>query len=333
MSKVVRNSTNDINRAPFLDKEGTGVVEQRKCGFPLRSVVASPPASRRRAPLSLILPLLLFLGACDTSIQPFDPGDRAFSLFGYLDVAADTQFVRVAAIRDSIAAEPGPIDATVTLHERGTNRVVTLQDSLFTFFDLNESRIVYNFFTPERLQPNATYELRVERSDGATATAVVPLPELPQVTLEVQLGFGFIPFFVQTIRIPDSDKVIDITITYRLRTARGGDAFTFSLSYLDLLNEQSRIPSVTINAYNDLLARFPGTCPQVLTSEVLVAVAPNDFPDLTDVDLETVARPDVITNVEGGVGFVGGVAIERRDWPELTAFLGLREDLCQDIGR
>ena len=109
-----------------------------------------------------------------------------FSVFGYLDLAADTQWIRVTPIRQNIRPDSAAIDAVVTLEHAGSGRVVTLRDSLFRFADpdvAGSSAWVHNFWTTEPLEPEATYRLRVERSDGAATTAVVEMPAEPHLTL------------------------------------------------------------------------------------------------------------------------------------------------------
>jgi hypothetical protein len=78
-----------------------------------------------------------------------------FAIFGYLDLRADTQWVRLMPIRRNLIPTPDPIDAIVTLEHLGTGRVVMLRDSLFAFTDGKSGGVGYahNFWTTGRSAP------------------------------------------------------------------------------------------------------------------------------------------------------------------------------------
>ena len=75
---------------------------------------------------ALGLALVLLAGACDNTVQPFaEDADALFTLSGFLSTAADTQFVRVIPLRQSLSAddEALPLGAEVTLTELQTGGV------------------------------------------------------------------------------------------------------------------------------------------------------------------------------------------------------------------
>ena len=92
---------------------------------------ASPPRPRsrqqhlRRMPLrfaTLGLPAALAICACNAEIDPFQNTDLAFSIYGHLDPARDTQWVRVALLRPLRINTSDPIDATVVVEDIETGR-------------------------------------------------------------------------------------------------------------------------------------------------------------------------------------------------------------------
>lgn len=125
--------------------------------------------------------LLLFASACDQTFEPLIEHDRYFSIFGVLNPAADTQWIRVTPIRDLLTTStlPGPIEAVVTLEDLSTGQIVTLSDSLFAYgvtnLDHSQHRYAYNFWTTHPIRPGATYRLTVTRSDGTKSSATVPM--------------------------------------------------------------------------------------------------------------------------------------------------------------
>ena len=138
---------------------------------------AAPAAAMPRLAAAMLLGTLA--GGCDYPFHPYqDDHDAPFSMIGYLDQKADTQWVRVMPVRQNLLLDPGPIDAVVTLEEVATGRTVTMNDSVFSFTDPRLEGVAYahNYWTTERLEPEATYRLKAVRSDGASTTATIALP-------------------------------------------------------------------------------------------------------------------------------------------------------------
>lgn len=146
----------------------------------------SVPRPLRLAPVLLAATLA---PACDVLFEPYAENTVGpFSVFGYLDLNADTQWVRVSPIRQNLLTDPAAIDAVVMLEHLGSGRVVTLRDSVFAFLDrrLDGAGYGHNFWTTEPLEPEATYRLAVVRSDGAATTATVEIPGGFDVDLRFQ---------------------------------------------------------------------------------------------------------------------------------------------------
>ena len=57
---------------------------------------------RTLAPLGLLVSVLFVMG-CEESVNPFVEEDRYFTVFGYLDTAAEEQFVRVIPLRTDLS--------------------------------------------------------------------------------------------------------------------------------------------------------------------------------------------------------------------------------------
>ena len=69
-------------------------------------------------PSPLLSPSLITLFALASCDQGFDPAleqEKYFSIFGVLDLDADTQWIRVMPIRSSAQSSSGEVDATVTV--------------------------------------------------------------------------------------------------------------------------------------------------------------------------------------------------------------------------
>lgn len=270
----------------------------------LRSV--PPVLTRLRWRLFPVVMTAALATGCDYPFEPIQkPGDAVFSMFGYLDLRADTQWIRVMPIREKLLLEPAPIDAVVTLEHVGSGHTVTLTDSLFSFpvRELDSVAYAYNFWTAEPLEPGATYRLRAERTDGATATAIVVMP--PDLAVDFLSGPGF--GSDNALLLVRAEHLLYVDLFYAMIARGTGD----------------RAQSVTIRQDQVSPGDIPGTNRvfisgqeieragflDVFRREIRLAVATSDWPFYPDLSDAEVSLPgEMPSNVENGFGFVGGVA-------------------------
>lgn len=246
------------------------------------------------------------IAGCDYPFEPFEENEDApFSIFGALDLYADTQWIRVMPVRTAAFLDRTPIDATVTLQHLASGRTVTLNDSLFSFHDMSLGAVAYahNFWTTEPLQPGASYRLKAVSSEGDSTTALVTLPGEIGLTLQnnvriLQGSTGSL--FVQ------AEEVVSVEVLYEMQSVCGPGGAIWS-------QNQRRLPRAGVgHAFHVnglLLYDDEGCLVDQRRQEVRVTTAPTGWPynaDLSDLD---VARAGTATsNVANGIGFVGGLA-------------------------
>jgi hypothetical protein len=255
--------------------------------------------------------------ACDVPFEPFQENTLGpFSVFGYLDLRADTQWIRVAPIRQNLLPDSAPIDAVVTLEHLGSGRVVTLRDSLFTFADLQLNTLGYahNFWTTEPLEPEAMYRLRVVRSDGAATTALVEIPPDLEFSLRfldvILFGGGSAGYWAPRQLFVQAQHLLYTDLIYTVAdpsVGRGGapigvrqhpvtsdsGMWAYALPGVGPFD-----PRLDVPPYTDMLRR-----------EARIAVAGSDWPYEPGLSVTDVAIPGITrTTVENGVGSVVGVA-------------------------
>ncbi len=272
---------------------------------------------------------VLLLSACDSaSLDPFQQSNQHFSIFGYLNVSEDTQYVRVSAMRDSIGTARVPLDAVVRLENLGTGEQTVWRDSLFRFDD---GRYAHNFWAPMRLDPGATYRLTVTRSDGAASTVTVTMPDrVSHPFLDTGTSIGILNPSVQAIAVEGVDRLADVQVRYLVPGRDPGQATErVTFSYVDEVRRYTngRL-AFNANLYQDLRDRTGGGCPSVLDAEIYLVAAGPDWPDFLSLDPETLALPDVVSNVEQGVGFVGGIATRVVPWVFLTNLFQSKQAWC-----
>ena len=299
----------------------------------MRSPIPSLHRQATAFTCALIGTLLLCVG-CDTSVNVLNPSDEyRYSLFGTLNVATDTQVIRVEPLGDSTRlGAPPEFNATVVLKNLNTGVETTLQDS-FTTVGGGIAK-VHNFWTTVSIQPDTRYRVSI-REDGepvttaTTKTPVVPptLRHRPETTSDrpFQLPCDINPsgeaaesdnsFSVQASNVTAvaAAKVIyPLSFVPQVQSTIGhlsgveatqqDDVFTVSVHYgKDLLRLNSRNPDPSD------LACVPQSAFTVPAARLAVTAGGPDWPPWLDASLNDLARPDTFSNVEGGHGFVGGV--------------------------
>jgi hypothetical protein len=224
-------------------------------------------------------------------------------MFGYLDLRADTQWVRVMPVRQNLLTDPAPIDATVTLEKVGSGRIVTLKDSLFSFTDARLGGVQYahNFWTTERLEAKGQYRLNAVRSDGAATSALVDMPADLELSF-LNLDGGGDTAWVE-IR---AERVLLVETLHSMMTLSGEPAGSIARRQSEAIPTGDPGKQV-LNV--DGAPAFQQGLVDVNRSQLHVVTVPAVWPyDPRLPEPDDVLPGAMPTNVENGVGFVGGVA-------------------------
>jgi hypothetical protein len=279
---------------------------------------------------------LLLMGGCDPAVELVKPSSQyQFSLFGTLNVAADTQVIRVEPIGDTTQiGAPTTLDATARLTNLDTGTEVALNDSL-TVVGGGIAQ-VHNFWTTHAIQPGATYQVSVRVDGEPVTTATTTTPAQPPTLLHNPDATSDQPFELPCVYDSQGNPT-SFRNTFSMRIANLDAVAAMQVRYpLDLPTSAGETAALTqFSHYNDVeydeeedlyrasvfygrdLATIPGAsqqgaCPprsqftEAHAVAVVTAGGP-DWPDWKNASLNTIARPDTFTNVQGGHGFVGGI--------------------------
>lgn len=292
--------------------------------------------STRSALAALVVAALLLTPGCkDPTVDVLQPSDEfQFSLFGALNVAADTQVIRVEPIGDSTqVGAPRDLNATVVLENLDSGEQIALQDSLTTFG--TEPAVVHNLWTTHSIQPATSYRV-VVRSEGesvTTATTTTPSrpPNLtytafPDTSLRLPCVFLDNPNSQArdansfTVTAEDVDRIAAVEVRYPIPSApprtprffnhsesveKDEDLFIISVFYRRNLIRSNRENFVPDRPMRRRCARIDDFAS--LYAIVVVSAGGPDWPQWRGVSLNEIARPDSFSNVEGGNGFVGAI--------------------------
>lgn len=273
--------------------------------------------------LTVAAVILVFgLSACDEGVDPFIEADRFHTLYGYLDTASDTQYVRVIPLRREIGGTGDPeIDATVTSTALESGQVIVWRDSVV---QMSDESIAHVFYAPFRPIPGWTYEIEVRRSDGIVTSAETTLPLAENATVvEPQFsgaganqrvvweGIDFPPFrvevwyrFANTLPNQPFREAVVVYNDFDIGAPAGGDTWEVvarlsrdkaAVARILGVSEDARLPLLGVGmrlAIKDERWRPPGG---VFDREVLV-------------------QPGTFSNVQNGFGFIGSVNQYTVEW-------------------
>jgi hypothetical protein len=277
---------------------------------------------------------LLVLGVgtgCEDAFEPFKSSDQRFSIFGYLNATADTQWIRVTPLRQSVFTSPGKLDVTVTLEDMGTGATTELHDSIFRYQAAGNvegaaASWAHNYWTDAPIRFGATYRLSVVAGDGGTATAIASVPdELPEIVIETRVvtsGRTTAERYYLRVQVEHMPLVQVIHYVAAHAPADLPGTFTncpFAPEIPRVYPIRQPVPQTTavgaateVEISKTLQPRLleTGTSPAscvVNRREVLIASPGFEWPTGTQFSASAPALGAVPATVDGGVGFVGGL--------------------------
>lgn len=288
--------------------------------------VEKHPDETRQLPSAVLwISGLIFLAvmfvSCDQSFQPLKENDVSpFSMYGYLDASADTQWVRVTPLREQVETISEKPEMNVTLENLENGTTAVMEDSLLQFF-LPGGQNTVNVRTSMEVEFGQSYQVKAERPDGATSSVTVTIPEDFPTPRVIPRAFDGC---LIRLEISDVKRLADVQYQMRVKIARPGLEFIRSVS----VPFRSRIRQTAPDEYrvniNLIRARdmamselgpFPAnTKLEVLEKYLFIASGGPEWIDneeLGSIDDLIYALPEVASNVENGVGYVVGIVSKK----------------------
>lgn len=255
---------------------------------------------------------ILIVAACDESFQPFQENDKyAFSIYGYLDASADTQWIRVAQARQEFDTPPAVPDIQVTLEHLESGEMMGMEDSLFK----SEGDFYYlNFWTTMNIDPGKTYLVKAENQEVRESSVTVTIPEeFP--TPVIRPGEKTHPLYIDG----NVEHIADVQTRWYvlLKTSGFKKKKMFSFSYRNEIERKQiygGIYGVTLKTEfeREQIIRQTLLPPdgeiEVLHRQVFIASGgPEWNEEIPLMDDPLYGLPDSFSNVEDGLGYVVGV--------------------------
>jgi hypothetical protein len=265
-------------------------------------------------------------------VDLLDPSEQyRYSLYGVLDVAADTQVIRVDPLGSPVEVGASPtFDATVTLRNLKSGETIPLQDSLTTL-DAGSTQ-AHNFWTTRPIQPGTQYQVAVSKDNTVLTSATTTTPtQAPTLTVGQPI---YLPCAFPSVRNPDpspsantfivfaqnAPHIAAATIQYPILEPLGEDSLRTwpAMDHNDEVTDEGNRFRIAI-FYRQELVRFhpdpPANSLECPTEEyffrpnarLIVSAGGPQWPEWRGASIDSLARPNTFSNVEGGHGFVGSV--------------------------
>ncbi len=273
--------------------------------------------------IALLIGSVQFLG-CSEDITSAPPVDVPFTMFGVVNPTADTQAVIVYPVESGTLRPigPGPFGAEVRSTDLETGDVRVWRDSVVSDGESGFSHIFWSDFQAEF---GRTYEIAATRSDGSESISPVHVPQ--QVTIEESdEGSRRMRIAFQGGRF----RLVRLELTYGVGIAsrRGGECpgvrrpfrYTFPYAGTEERSADGWDLTVDLQQYYETMEEFvredTGNHFLFITQGERLALA-NLTLDVTVgdetwelpsgfLDRRILSHPGTLTNVENGLGFVGG---------------------------
>lgn len=265
------------------------------------------------------------LAACEESVSPILESDQQVTLFGALDMARDTQFVRVIPIRPTLAPSEEVPELSVRSIDLTNGQMRIWRDSLVYYADGSPGFVYYSPFS---IRPGHTYRIEIQPSGSELVTsAETTVPEEPAITV--------LPEVVEFRLLATSTRLV---VTQSLHweginvTPFAAEIWYRLFQVSDFTFRDIRLPDALVQRplepggwqYEiDLLRDRDSLAKQVdLTSAVALAglgmtvtVLDDEFIQPGGVfDPEVIAQPGTRSNVTNGFGFLGSVGRFSVEW-------------------
>lgn len=260
------------------------------------------------------LNLFIVLSGCDESFQTLkDNNEAPFSMFGFIDASADTQWVRIIPLREQVETFPVKPEMDVTIEDLQTGEIFEMSDSLFT---LRQEFKVLNSWAAVDVQPGQSYLLKAILPNGLASTAFLTTPkDFPDPdTSDFRGGCS------GNLRLNGIENLADVKSVWHIRFYFSGreDERIIAVPYrsrVDDFNDGKYSVYIdTIGELNFIDDQSPFTADSmdVLRREIFVASAGPEWDNnITSLDEMEYSLPIMNSNVENGVGYMIGIVSKK----------------------
>ena len=265
-----------------------------------------------------LLTITLTLFSCNETFEPFEENDQFnFTIYGYLDVSADTQWVRIAPVRGEFDMEAAIPEMTVQLEDLETEDVETMNQKLVQF---GQGFNVINAWSKMEIFPERRYRLTAQTGQGRVSEVSVTTPEpfpVPKLLTISVPGFPTEYF----LYMEEIEHIADVQSRWHYRVSTPfweEERFhVFSLkpevdkidgALGDYVVELDPETEKQLIMDDSIVMTLPDGQIEFLEHQIFVASAgPEWDPAISDIDDLVYFLPDGFSNVNNGLGYMVGI--------------------------
>jgi hypothetical protein len=270
------------------------------------------------------LPFLLLLFGCDDGdFSPVRPTDKYFSLNGFLDADADTQFVRISPLRASPVLDTTPLQAKVVLEDLTTGQKMPMTEAIKPVKDANA---IHTFWTTYKLTSGRSYRITATNAEGKSSTSTV---QMPNVTMDIE---GKAPWnslnpteeFAQNVIIHNPKYLVRFKINYFLIDQNTKlpfiKTYTIDKTTYDVLGDPAFDLSST-TYLKEISGNKNVSITHLDVSNITIELIASQNPLPDPADFERYATAPENSNVTNGFGLIATGMTFKRDWRPLVTYL------------
>lgn len=246
------------------------------------------------------------LWGCENSFNPIKENNLYnYSMYGILDLTADTHWVRVMPLRNTIFRDSMGNDATVRLIRESTGQTEQLEDTLLR---LAQNTYVWNFWTTTTLHAQEDYTLTAESPEGEITSGTASIPaDFPPPEIYYRENTENCHIIIDSI----VERLVVAEITYEFQIQHNNEitsVIRFPISHIRSVQEAfGGDHELVINSDVATLADEHDVSPSQivnLSGELLLVSADSNW---TELDMEGADLPGENSNVKNGLGIVTGI--------------------------
>ncbi len=144
-----------------------------------------------------LLAAVLAMGsvACDDSFSPIPSSAQRLSVWGYLEVTRDTQWIRIGALRPTVFTSGDSLPLVATLEDLTRGEIIHLRQTTVRWDIVaptdSNGTTVHNFWTTAPIRPGSAFRFRAGGGIANPVDAMIRVP--PDYRMEVLLGQSWNP--------------------------------------------------------------------------------------------------------------------------------------------
>lgn len=128
----------------------------------------------------VLLASVIIIGCEDTTIQPFENSNGAYSVYGAIHVDSTINYVRVKDAQSPLLADLNELENFVVSFENIETGDKQVLDKEVVYFNNSPT---LNYIIEETLVPQTSYRLTIEGDDGQVASSVATTPGSTTLTM------------------------------------------------------------------------------------------------------------------------------------------------------